>query len=565
MIGRSLVMSLVVGAIAAPIAAADTTIGDTALTANSGAPIASGQGIPVFQGNAGGGYTLSAPAAGDLTSWSFRTAGADTGSEYELVVLAPVDQAGTTWRLVAESPPQTVTSAGGTDAVMGPFALSPAIGIDAGSRIALLPVNTSSVPIEQGVNTVDGIRYFTQPFAGLDSSQSVASTADNGQVVPIQATIGSASPPPPAPPVDQSPPSISGTPKDGSVLTCNPGTWSGAPTFSYAWSVTQPVVIGGTGNGKIRIPVHVEQVTTPIGTGQTVIVDDYVPGSSTISCTVTASNAAGQASATAPAVKVLATRPVLVNCASLQARLRLGCHPSITEGVGFGGQNVCQVGRWLHHPSLYRFIWYSYPRKNTPRTKWRIVGRSPTLTIGNAEELQYLRCRVTASNSAGSSIAYTNVYFVPQKAPVPSGGDQIRVIIPSEPASRRTNPDTSAANPLAEDSHWRQELGCTPPQFNRPAGIVQWWQVVSGGYDEIFDGPILRIDTWQAPLSVSTLDGDGNVLTSERPDGLNGRVVEVQCFVDAVLSHADAVVWSKKVYLDVHVAPPGTPDPYPGL
>ena len=216
---------------AAPGALADTTIGEQNLVPNMGSVDQLGQNIPVFQGDAGAGYVLSAPQAGTITSWRFLSGGVATGKHYELAVLAPVDQSGMGWRLIATSPSVAVTTATGSDAVNGPFAVQ--IAIDAGERIALVPVDDSSTPIEAGTQGADGIRSFSQPFnGGLGSSQQVASTADNGQVVPIQATIGSGA----SPPVNATPPMISGTARQFETLTADEGLWqNGVTTFTDTW------------------------------------------------------------------------------------------------------------------------------------------------------------------------------------------------------------------------------------------------------------------------------------------------------------------------------------------
>ena len=220
----------------APVALANTTVlGDQNLSPNMGNLDQIGQNIPVFQGDAGSGYVLSAPTAGKITSWSFLSGGAATGEHFELAVLAPTDQTGQGWRLLATSAPVAVSTATGTDAVNGPFAVS--ISIDVGERIALMPTDGSSTPIETGVQGMDGIRYFSQPFiGGLGSSQQVApgSTADNGQIVPIQATLTFSGPP--APPANTSPPSISGTATQFETLTGDPGRWqNGVTRFTYTW------------------------------------------------------------------------------------------------------------------------------------------------------------------------------------------------------------------------------------------------------------------------------------------------------------------------------------------
>jgi hypothetical protein len=94
--------------------------------------------------------------------------------------------------------------------------------------------------------------------------------------------------PAPTPPGAQIPtvtvaPTITGTPKVGQVLTCNPGTWTGNPTFTYQWWYEN---IDGTGD--VRIDGYTQPTYTPVDAdagGR-----DY--------CVVTATNSAGSATAT---------------------------------------------------------------------------------------------------------------------------------------------------------------------------------------------------------------------------------------------------------------------------
>ena len=50
-----------------------------------------------------------------------------------------------------------------------------------------------------------------------------------------------------SPPSNTSPPSISGSPVDGQTLTCNLGTWTGAPSFTYGWLRDGVPIQGATG------------------------------------------------------------------------------------------------------------------------------------------------------------------------------------------------------------------------------------------------------------------------------------------------------------------------------
>jgi hypothetical protein len=245
LISVAVLAAVVVTAAAAPVGISDSTtvIGDTTLAANNGVIDLLGQNIPVFQGDASSSsYVTSSPVTGTIVSWSFRSGGATKGDRFVLRVLSPVDTSGQTWRAISTSDPEAVTSATGTDAVQGPFTVS--IPITPGERIALEPIDEGYTPIETGVNGKDGIRYFVRPFAdGSSSTIPSGASSDNGQIVPIQATVDFV----PPPLANTTPPAISGTPSPGDSLSCSNGTWAQTPTaYTYQWLRDGQPVSGAT-------------------------------------------------------------------------------------------------------------------------------------------------------------------------------------------------------------------------------------------------------------------------------------------------------------------------------
>ena len=291
-----------------------------------------GVDTPVFQGDAASGYVLSSPVNGTVTSWSFLNGTVSSGS-FVLRILRPADSTGQAWTAVGTSTSQSVSAMIGSDTVQGPFATN--LQIKVGDRIALEPISAATdTPIEniQGAN---GVRYFTKPFAdGSTATITPGSNADNDQIVPVQATIQSS-----PPPVNGKPPTVVGAPKAGQTLSCDPGTWTGAQSFSYAWSLSTLTAVASGSNRPPRF-VH---TTIQIGTAQSLTLGDYRPGSSTLSCTATASNANGSVSLSSASVTVQAVRPALGSPVHI-GRRTISPQPHITPGVGAGGRNFCSTG-----------------------------------------------------------------------------------------------------------------------------------------------------------------------------------------------------------------------------
>ena len=65
-----------------------------------------------------------------------------------------------------------------------------------------------------------------------------------------------------SPPSNTSPPTISGSPVDGQTLTCDPGTWTGSPTFTFEWLRDGVPITGATGSTYTLTPDDVgKQIT----------------------------------------------------------------------------------------------------------------------------------------------------------------------------------------------------------------------------------------------------------------------------------------------------------------
>ncbi len=128
-------------------------------------------------------------------------------------------------------------------------------------------------------------------------TQAVNAVGPGGYATSAPVTIGSGGPSAPANSVA---PSITGTAATGQTLTCQPGTWSGSPSFAYRF----------------------ERSGSTVGNAQTYTVTAADVGSA-ITCVVTATNAGGSASATSapvtPTAPATCTGPVGVSINSAAA------------------------------------------------------------------------------------------------------------------------------------------------------------------------------------------------------------------------------------------------------
>jgi hypothetical protein len=165
-------------------------------------------------------------------------------------------------------------------------------------------------------------------------------------------------------------PALSGAsapPRAGDALTCSPGLWTGAPppAFAYRW---------------------LRDGATTIGLGYSYSLSNADRGHS-VSCTVTASNAEGMATAQSTTLYVPGSPPQSSTPPSI-----LGT-PAVTETL------TCSPGVWDGAPPpVFSYQWFVNGVEIQSATM-------STYTVASVDRGLPLSCRVTATNSEGTRSA----------------------------------------------------------------------------------------------------------------------------------------------------------------
>jgi Calx-beta domain len=262
----------------------------TAFTLNAGGP-----GPPSFPGDVLGldltgasVPTLSAstdPAAGVNGSWSFGNRASVTFSHFESLNPTAVSVAGAS---------ATTPTSGSSPLSFAATLLAPSsqqVSVDYATADGTATVADGDYQSVTGTLTfAPGVTSQSVPVSvladgGFQPNESFTLNLSNpvGAVIQGGQATGTIVNPFPAPtgvtaPQSIAPPQLSGTAAAGNALTCSTGTWANTPTaYSYQWSRNGTPLVGATGS-------NYQVQTLDEGT--------------TLTCTVTASNSAGQASAT---------------------------------------------------------------------------------------------------------------------------------------------------------------------------------------------------------------------------------------------------------------------------
>jgi|GEM_PF-2614539 len=279
-------------------------------------------------------------------------------------------------------------------------------------------------------------------------------------------------------------PTVTGPPKPGETLTCDPGTWVNDPTLRYSW----------TRDG------------SPAGTGQTRLTKNSDLGRRLV-CLVAGSNAAGGSgfvASEAVLVSESGTDPVPTSAPTNTVR------PSIS-GIPYPGEVLtCEPGTWTGNPTFT----YSWTRNGSP------AGTGATRTTKNGDLGTTLVCYVIGSNTAGGSGAIPSAGIRPQ-LPEP---DHVAYqsweapLLPKTPGSY----GYAAASFNEWGDHIRIDGG--PSELTRASVTLSSWACETGSWNGT--GPNLCSTspgaTFTHPITVNLYEVDGT-----NPTGVGALITTV--------------------------------------
>lgn len=187
-------------------------------------------------------------------------------------------------------------------------------------------------------------------------------------------------------PVNTAAPTISGTVKDGSTLTAKAGSWSGLTPFTFAYQWTRCNSAGAECVQIVSVPE-----TKATETKYTLAHEDV---GKTLRINVTATNSAGEGSATsAQTAVVAAVKPSNKTLPAISGEAKVGQLLSVSEGSWEGTP-----------PTSYAYQWETC--NSAGKSCKHITGATTSSYRVLASQVgDTLRAIVTAENSAGSASA----------------------------------------------------------------------------------------------------------------------------------------------------------------
>ena len=321
-------------------------------------------------------HVATLPASGSLSKLTvYAIPGINSPSPQALKAVIYSDSAGSPDALVATG--SEVTYRGSTNG-SGWFDLpfSAPVALAPGTYWLGFITGTTTEGMGYAYDSVANSRaYDTNTFAGGPSNPFGSSTKDSYQAS-IYATYSPAEAT--SKPVNQTPPTISGTAQQGMTLTASPGTWSNSPTsYAYKWQRCDPA------------GAHCAAIRGASSSTYTLGATDV---NRTLRVAVSASNAIGRSAPASSAQTALVTSPqVPVNSAA----------PTISGTAQSGQTLTANPGTWSGSPTTYAYQW----QRCDPGANCAAISGAgaSTYNVAAADVGNTIRVSVIASNAAGPS------------------------------------------------------------------------------------------------------------------------------------------------------------------
>jgi len=177
-------------------------------------------------------------------------------------------------------------------------------------------------------------------------------------------------------PVDKTPPEVVGTLVAGETATCNPGTWSGEPEFTYQWRLNKANIAGATEKAF--------QIEAADEGGK-------------LSCLVTASNSEGSVPLESAQRAVKGLAPKLLS------------PPEVRGNPVVGETLTCVSGTWEAAPTpTFAYQWV---------LNGTTVGSTDSYAVVGEDRGNTLTCKVTASNGELPNGEASAAIVIPGKGP----------------------------------------------------------------------------------------------------------------------------------------------------
>ncbi|HKB92864.1 MAG TPA: hypothetical protein VKC62_01335 [Gaiellaceae bacterium] len=213
--------------------------------------------------------------------------------------------------------------------------------------------------------------------AGLAASVAVGSAATGATTSTSTTTV--------APPANTSLPAISGTARDGSLLTASNGRWTGSPTsYAYRW---QRCDSAGGSCAAIAGANSKQYTVSSADVGHRLRVE------------VTASNAGGSGTATSKPTGVVASS------GNAPSNTRL---PSVSGTPQQGATLKVNDGTWTGTaPIRFDYTWQRCDANGNNCSTFIAHAGTTSYTLGSIDVGHRIRVEVQATNSVGSSYVYS--------------------------------------------------------------------------------------------------------------------------------------------------------------